>query len=260
MSFVSLTSPLVLPSLLSSSTGYNGGASGLSTGAIVGILIVVFFVLLVGVDVTCYFLNKCGLLMCLAVNMCGKRGPGAKAKDAEEGKAAFTKDESKEPIVEVRTEEETAPNQEGGGATEPNETTPLTEPEPATRTFTTPAVILLPSTTTNSESYSTAQSSPVSECTTLAASPTKANPAPSNCPASSPQPEVGALVDLSEGQSLPDSTPEPASSPPLAPPVASPTVDATEEPTPQSSTGQTEYEHKSFSTCASIPTSCHEPE
>ncbi|XP_076607582.1 neural cell adhesion molecule 1a isoform X4 [Chaetodon auriga] len=106
-----------------------GGGSGLGTGAIVGILIVVFFLLLVGVDVTCYFLNKCGLLMCIAVNFCGKAGPGAKSKDMEEGKAAFTKDESKEPIVEVRTEEEHTPNQEGGGPTEPNETTPLTEPD-----------------------------------------------------------------------------------------------------------------------------------
>ncbi|XP_061103763.1 neural cell adhesion molecule 1a isoform X2 [Conger conger] len=103
--------------------------SGLGTGAIVGILIVVFVLLLVGVDVTCYFLNKCGLLMCIAVNFCGKSGPGAKGKDMEEGKAAFTKDESKEPIVEVRTEEERTPNHEGGGQTEPNETTPLTEPE-----------------------------------------------------------------------------------------------------------------------------------
>lgn len=64
--------------------------SGLGTGVIVGILIVVFFLLLVGVDVTCYFLNKCGLLMCIAVNFCGKTGPGAKSKDIEEGKAAFT--------------------------------------------------------------------------------------------------------------------------------------------------------------------------
>ncbi|XP_069001935.1 neural cell adhesion molecule 1a isoform X11 [Embiotoca jacksoni] len=103
--------------------------SGLGTGAIVGILIVVFFLLLVGIDVTCYFLNKCGLLMCIAVNFCGKAGPGAKSKDIEEGKAAFTKDESKEPIVEVRTEEENTPNQEGTGPTEPNETTPLTEPD-----------------------------------------------------------------------------------------------------------------------------------
>lgn len=64
--------------------------TGLGTGAIVGILIVVFLLLLVGVDVTCYFLNKCGLLMCIAVNVCGKSGPTAKGKDIEEGKAAFT--------------------------------------------------------------------------------------------------------------------------------------------------------------------------
>lgn len=41
----------------------------------------------------------------------------------------YRKDESKEPIVEVRTEEERTPNHEGGGPTEPNETTPLTDPE-----------------------------------------------------------------------------------------------------------------------------------
>ncbi|XP_053504787.1 neural cell adhesion molecule 1a isoform X2 [Ictalurus furcatus] len=103
--------------------------SGLGTGAIVGILIVVFLLLLIGMDVTCYFLNKCGLLMCIAVNFCGKSGPTAKGKDIEEGKAAFTKDESKEPIVEVRTEEERTPNHEGGIPTEPNETTPLTDPD-----------------------------------------------------------------------------------------------------------------------------------
>uniref|UniRef100_A0A3B5AV62 Neural cell adhesion molecule 1-like n=1 Tax=Stegastes partitus TaxID=144197 RepID=A0A3B5AV62_9TELE len=122
LSFRTAVEPTTIPDAVE-------GGSGLGTGAIVGILIVVFFLLLVGVDVTCYFLNKCGLLMCIAVNFCGKAGPGAKSKDIEEGKAAFTKDESKEPIVEVRTEEENTPNQEGGGPTEPNETTPLTEPE-----------------------------------------------------------------------------------------------------------------------------------
>ncbi|XP_077360440.1 neural cell adhesion molecule 1a isoform X4 [Festucalex cinctus] len=124
LSFRTATEPTTMP-------GASG--SGLSTGAIVGILIVVFFVLLVAVDVTCYFLNKCGLLMCIAVNFCGKAGPGAKSKDIEEGKAAFTKDESKEPIVEVRTEEEPTQNQEGVGPTEPNETTPLTERDGKTK-------------------------------------------------------------------------------------------------------------------------------
>ncbi|KAK7131094.1 hypothetical protein R3I94_016284 [Phoxinus phoxinus] len=119
LSFRTLPEPTAIPET----------SSGLGTGAIVGILIVVFILLLFGVDVTCYFLNKCGLLMCIAVNFCGKSGPSAKGKDIEEGKAAFTKDESKEPIVEVRTEEERTPNHEGGGPTEPNETTPLTDPD-----------------------------------------------------------------------------------------------------------------------------------
>nr|XP_056715973.1 neural cell adhesion molecule 1 isoform X3 [Euleptes europaea] len=114
------------PTIIPASTS---PTSGLGTAAIVGILIVIFVVLLVAVDITCYFLNKCGLLMCIAVNLCGKSGPGAKGKDMEEGKAAFSKDESKEPIVEVRTEEERTPNHDGGKHTEPNETTPLTEPE-----------------------------------------------------------------------------------------------------------------------------------
>ncbi|NXI26337.1 NCAM1 protein, partial [Sterrhoptilus dennistouni] len=121
-SFRTSAQPTVIPASTSPT-------SGLGTAAIIGILVVVFVALLVAVDVTCYFLNKCGLLMCIAVNLCGKSGPGAKGKDMEEGKAAFSKDESKEPIVEVRTEEERTPNHDGGKHTEPNETTPLTEPE-----------------------------------------------------------------------------------------------------------------------------------
>lgn len=50
-----------------------------------GILVVAFVLLLLAVDVTCYFVNKCGLIMCL----CGKSGPGTKGHNLEEGKAAF---------------------------------------------------------------------------------------------------------------------------------------------------------------------------
>uniref|UniRef100_A0A3Q2CKB7 Neural cell adhesion molecule 1a n=1 Tax=Cyprinodon variegatus TaxID=28743 RepID=A0A3Q2CKB7_CYPVA len=82
-SFRTATEPTAIPDAAA-------GGSGLGTGAIVGILIAVFLLLLVAVDVTCYFLNKCGLLMCIAVNVCGKAGPGAKSKDIEEGKAAFS--------------------------------------------------------------------------------------------------------------------------------------------------------------------------
>ncbi|XP_045894774.1 neural cell adhesion molecule 1a isoform X1 [Micropterus dolomieu] len=229
LSFRTATEPTTIPDAMDS-------GSGLGTGAIVGILIVVFFLLLVGVDVTCYFLNKCGLLMCIAVNFCGKAGPGAKSKDIEEGKAAFTKDESKEPIVEVRTEEGHTPNQEGGAPTEPNETTPLTEPEPAAADTTSTVVNFLPSTATNSvaESFSTAQSSPASESTTLttsASSPTKAAPAkssPKNCPAAqssslkaNTQPDVGPLVDLSDTPKVtPSSNPTPLVSEPVSPPSA----------------------------------------
>ncbi|KAM9847271.1 neural cell adhesion molecule 1a [Aulostomus maculatus] len=212
------------------------GGSGLGTGAIVGILIVVFFLLLVGVDVTCYFLNKCGLLMCIAVNFCGKAGPGVKSKDIEEGKAAFTKDESKEPIVEVRTEEEQTPNQEGGGPAEPNETTPLTEPEPAAADTTSTVVTLLPSAATNSvaESFSMRQSSPASKpLTTSASSPTKATPdksSPKNSPAtqsSSPkvntQADVGPLVDLSD---TPKAPPSPNLTTPVSEPINPPSANA----------------------------------
>ncbi|XP_044077703.1 neural cell adhesion molecule 1a isoform X4 [Siniperca chuatsi] len=231
LSFRTATEPTTIPDAMDS-------GSGLGTGAIVGILIVVFFLLLVGVDVTCYFLNKCGLLMCIVVNFCGKAGPGAKSKDIEEGKAAFTKDESKEPIVEVRTEEEHTPNQEGGGPTEPNETTPLTEPEPAAADTTSTVVNLLPSTATNSvaESFSTAQSSPASESTTLttsASSPTKAAPAkfsPKNSPAAqssslkaNTQPDVGPLVDLSDTPKVPPSS-NPTS--PVSEPVSPPSANA----------------------------------
>ncbi|XP_059344262.1 neural cell adhesion molecule 1 isoform X2 [Ammospiza nelsoni] len=199
-------------------------ASGLGTAAIIGILVVVFVALLVAVDVTCYFLNKCGLLMCIAVNMCGKSGPGAKGKDMEEGKAAFSKDESKEPIVEVRTEEERTPNHDGGKHTEPNETTPLTEPEHPADTAAT-VEDMLPSVTTGTtnsdtitETFATAQNSPTSESTTLtssaapppagapdaAAAPGQATPAKGTAAASaasptpSSTPKVAPLVDLSD--------------------------------------------------------------
>ncbi|XP_048199816.1 neural cell adhesion molecule 1 isoform X1 [Perognathus longimembris pacificus] len=201
--------------------------SGLSTGAIVGILIVIFVLLLVVVDITCYFLNKCGLLMCIAVNLCGKAGPGAKGKDMEEGKAAFSKDESKEPIVEVRTEEERTPNHDGGKHTEPNETTPLTEPElPADTTAT--VEDMLPSVTTvttNSdtitETFATAQNSPTSETTTLTSSiapPASATLDSNSVPAGQATPSKGSGVAAS--------SPPPASAPKIAP-----LVDLSDTPT-----------------------------
>ncbi|XP_060036038.1 neural cell adhesion molecule 1 isoform X4 [Erinaceus europaeus] len=207
--------------------------TGLSTGAIVGILIVIFVLLLVVVDITCYFLNKCGLLMCIAVNLCGKAGPGAKGKDMEEGKAAFSKDESKEPIVEVRTEEERTPNHDGGKHTEPNETTPLTEPElPADTTAT--VEDMLPSVTTvtaNSdtitETFATAQNSPTSETTTLTSS---IAPPANAIPDSNSVPATGQTTP-SKGHGVAASPPPPASAPKVAP-----LVDLSDTPTSAPST------------------------
>ncbi|KAL4604980.1 neural cell adhesion molecule 1 isoform X1 [Arapaima gigas] len=253
LSFRTSAEPTAVP-------GINNSGSGLGTGAIVGILIIVFLLLLVAVDITCYFLNKCGLLMCIAVNFCGKAGPGAKSKDIEEGKAAFTKDESKEPIVEVRTEEERTPNHEGGGQTEPNETTPLTEPEPAADT-TAAVVDLLPSVATNSDTVT--ENSPASESTTLtsstaippAADTKAAPPVPQSStpksnvtsPSSPPAPQsdatakVAPLVDLSDG-SAPTAEGALAANGPEAPKATSnpaPTFDPSPTPAPQPTKAET---------------------
>ncbi|XP_026081974.1 neural cell adhesion molecule 1-like isoform X6 [Carassius auratus] len=152
--------------------------TGLNTGVIVGILILVCVLLLLIVDATCCFLNKCGILMCI----CGKPRQGTKGKDIETGKAAFVQDVSKEHIVEVRTEEEATANHDAEGHPEPNETTPLTEPEQVTETAS--AVVDLPlSFPTNSDTvtdtFDLSQSSPVSESTTLTSSITAA---PSDSP------------------------------------------------------------------------------
>ncbi|NXQ55489.1 NCAM1 protein, partial [Anthoscopus minutus] len=201
-------------------------ASGLGTAAIIGILVVVFVALLVAVDVTCYFLNKCGLLMCIAVNLCGKSGPGAKGKDMEEGKAAFSKDESKEPIVEVRTEEERTPNHDGGKHTEPNETTPLTEPEHPADTAAT-VEDMLPSVTTGTtnsdtitETFATAQNSPTSETTTLTSS---------TAPPAAAAPDANAAAP---GQATPakGAAAAPVSSPPSSTPRVAPLVDLSDTP------------------------------
>ncbi|XP_076592120.1 neural cell adhesion molecule 1b isoform X5 [Chaetodon auriga] len=185
MSFRTSTEPDAIPDL--------GDEAALSMGIMLwaGILVVVFVLLLLAVDVTCYFVNKCGLIMCL----CGKSATGTKGHNLEEGKAAFMKDESKEPIVEVRTEDECTANHNAAGPTEPNETTPLTEPELAAYTAAL-ALDTLSSVATNSDTATAtidpAQDSPSSETTTLTCSlSTPANdpsdPSPTPVPAPTPE-------------------------------------------------------------------------
>ncbi|KAM3615929.1 uncharacterized protein V6R79_009853 [Siganus canaliculatus] len=185
MSFRTSTQPEAIPDL--------GDETALSMGIMLwaGILVVVFVLLLLAVDVTCYFVNKCGLIMCL----CGKSGTGTKGQHLEEGKAAFMKDESKEPIVEVRTEDECTANHNAAGPTEPNETTPLTEPELAAYTAAL-ALDTLSSVATNSDTATAtidpAQDSPSSETTTLTCSlstPANEPTEPSPTPVPAPTPE-----------------------------------------------------------------------
>ncbi|KAL7845902.1 hypothetical protein AOLI_G00240940 [Acnodon oligacanthus] len=105
--------------------------SGLGLGAVVGLGLAGLLLLLVLVDVSCFFLRQCGLLMCISRKLCSKKtATSSKGKELEEGKAAYLGDGSKEPIVEMRTEEERITNPEDCSPVhEPNETTPLTEPE-----------------------------------------------------------------------------------------------------------------------------------
>uniref|UniRef100_A0A8C2NVL7 Neural cell adhesion molecule 2 n=1 Tax=Capra hircus TaxID=9925 RepID=A0A8C2NVL7_CAPHI len=105
--------------------------NGLGLGAVIGLGVAALLLILVVTDVSCFFIRQCGLLMCITRRMCGKKsGSSGKSKELEEGKAAYLKDGSKEPIVEMRTEDERITNHEDGSpVNEPNETTPLTEPE-----------------------------------------------------------------------------------------------------------------------------------
>ncbi|CDQ76900.1 unnamed protein product [Oncorhynchus mykiss] len=104
--------------------------SGLGLGPVVGLGLVGFLLVLIVVDVSCYFLRQCGLLMCITRKLCSKKTTtSGKSKEMEEGKAAYLGDGSKDPIVEMRTEEERITNHDGSPVHEPNETTPLTEPE-----------------------------------------------------------------------------------------------------------------------------------
>ncbi|XP_078511554.1 neural cell adhesion molecule 1-like [Lissotriton helveticus] len=59
---------------------------GVGAGGIVGIVMVIFLVVLLVVDVSCYYTNNCGVLMCLAVNFLGKHPHGGKGHILEDRK------------------------------------------------------------------------------------------------------------------------------------------------------------------------------
>ncbi|XP_039599455.1 neural cell adhesion molecule 2-like isoform X2 [Polypterus senegalus] len=66
--------------------------SSLGLGATVGLGVAALLLILVAVDVSCFFLKQCGLLMCITRRICGKKtATSGKSKDLEEGKAAYLK-------------------------------------------------------------------------------------------------------------------------------------------------------------------------
>ncbi|XP_045551851.1 neural cell adhesion molecule 1-A isoform X3 [Salmo salar] len=58
---------------------------GMGKGAVAGIVIVIFLVLLIAVDATCCYTNHCGMLMFLAVKLFGQKVPGMKTVEEGDG-------------------------------------------------------------------------------------------------------------------------------------------------------------------------------
>ncbi|XP_062394665.1 neural cell adhesion molecule 1 isoform X2 [Sardina pilchardus] len=58
---------------------------GLGKGGVVGIVMLIFLVLLIAVDATCCYTNRCGMLMFLAVKLFGQKVPGSKVMEEGDG-------------------------------------------------------------------------------------------------------------------------------------------------------------------------------
>ena len=88
--------PLCHQLLNSISTGDGVEASrhqvALGTGAILGIIIAVFFIFLIIVDISCYVMNDCGVINSICVRVCNKPPGGAKdLRNCEEGERFVTR-------------------------------------------------------------------------------------------------------------------------------------------------------------------------
>ncbi|XP_052345884.1 neural cell adhesion molecule 1-like isoform X6 [Oncorhynchus keta] len=58
---------------------------GMGKGAVAGIVMLIFLVLLIAVDATCCYTNRCGMLMFLAVKLFGQKVPGIKTVEEGDG-------------------------------------------------------------------------------------------------------------------------------------------------------------------------------
>jgi len=58
--------------------------STVSMTTIVAVAIAMLVALLIAIDVSCYFINACGLTMCISVHVCGRHSAGASTKPASD--------------------------------------------------------------------------------------------------------------------------------------------------------------------------------
>ncbi|KAG7469011.1 hypothetical protein MATL_G00124300 [Megalops atlanticus] len=59
--------------------------TGMGKGGVIGIVMLIFLVLLIAVDATCCYTNRCGLLMFLAVKLLGQKAPVSKGLEEGDG-------------------------------------------------------------------------------------------------------------------------------------------------------------------------------
>ncbi|XP_041962471.1 neural cell adhesion molecule 1 isoform X1 [Alosa sapidissima] len=76
-----------MPAMLNFTVPQSSAVSkpGLGKGGVVGIVMLVFLVLLIAVDATCCYTNRCGMLMFLAVKLFGQKVPGSKVMEEGDG-------------------------------------------------------------------------------------------------------------------------------------------------------------------------------
>ncbi|XP_076745923.1 neural cell adhesion molecule 1-like [Maylandia zebra] len=72
-----------IPATFNFTIAEQSAKSGMTKGAVVGIVMIIFLVVFIAVDATCCYRNHCGLLMCIAVKLFGQKVPGI--KKLEEG-------------------------------------------------------------------------------------------------------------------------------------------------------------------------------
>ena len=63
--------------------------SSLGLGAVVGLGLGGLLLFLLMLDVSCFFLRRCGLLMCVTRSLCSKKSSTNQGKETEEGGAAY---------------------------------------------------------------------------------------------------------------------------------------------------------------------------